>query len=120
MNTCYITSTYSTCAVEEIAAAAPRGFRWFQLYIHRNRALTAQLVQRVEALGFQGLVLTADLPYTGKRRADIHNNFQVPPHMKVKNFEGNFEVCKVTWSLLTEIEIYYVYVRKRGYICRYP
>ncbi|KYO18437.1 hydroxyacid oxidase 2 isoform A [Alligator mississippiensis] len=76
MNTCYITSTYSTCAVEEIAAAAPRGFRWFQLYIHRNRALTAQLVQRVEALGFQGLVLTADLPYTGKRRADIHNNFQ--------------------------------------------
>ncbi|XP_019382864.1 PREDICTED: hydroxyacid oxidase 2 isoform X2 [Gavialis gangeticus] len=76
MNTCYITSTYSTCTVEEIAAAAPRGFRWFQLYIHRNRALTAQLVQRVEALGFQGLVFTADLPYTGKRRVDIHNNFQ--------------------------------------------
>ncbi|XP_067402465.1 2-Hydroxyacid oxidase 2 isoform X2 [Emydura macquarii macquarii] len=91
MNTCYITSTYSTCTVEEIAAAAPNGFRWFQLYIHRNRTLSEELVRRVEALGFQGLVLTTDLPYTGKRRDDIRNNFQLPPHLKVKNFEGAFE-----------------------------
>ncbi|XP_037766146.1 hydroxyacid oxidase 2 isoform X2 [Chelonia mydas] len=91
MNTCYITSTYSTCTVEEIAAAAPNGFRWFQLYIHRNRALSEGLVRRAEAAGFQGLVLTADLPYVGKRRDDIRNNFQLPPHMTVKNFEGVFE-----------------------------
>ncbi|XP_065279285.1 2-Hydroxyacid oxidase 2 isoform X1 [Emys orbicularis] len=91
MNTCYITSTFSTCTVEEIAAAAPNGFRWFQLYIHRNRTLSEGLVRRVEAAGFQGLVLTADLPYTGKRRDDIRNNFQLPPHMTVKNFEGVFE-----------------------------
>uniref|UniRef100_A0A8C3H5B9 (S)-2-hydroxy-acid oxidase n=1 Tax=Chrysemys picta bellii TaxID=8478 RepID=A0A8C3H5B9_CHRPI len=76
MNTCYITSTFSTCTVEEIAAVAPNGFRWFQLYIHCNRALSERLVRRVEAAGFQGLVLTADLPYTGKRRDDIRNNFQ--------------------------------------------
>ncbi|XP_038229826.1 hydroxyacid oxidase 2 isoform X1 [Dermochelys coriacea] len=91
MNTCYITSTYSTCTLEEIAAAAPNGFRWFQLYIHRNRALSEGLVRRAEAAGFQGLVLTADLPYPGKRRDDIRNNFQLPPHMTVKNFEGVFE-----------------------------
>uniref|UniRef100_A0A8C3F4G5 (S)-2-hydroxy-acid oxidase n=1 Tax=Chrysemys picta bellii TaxID=8478 RepID=A0A8C3F4G5_CHRPI len=84
MNTCYITSTFSTCTVEEIAAVAPNGFRWFQLYIHCNRALSERLVRRVEAAGFQGLVLTADLPYTGKRRDDIRNNFQLPPHMTVK------------------------------------
>ncbi|XP_023964738.2 2-Hydroxyacid oxidase 2 isoform X2 [Chrysemys picta bellii] len=91
MNTCYITSTFSTCTVEEIAAVAPNGFRWFQLYIHCNRALSEGLVRRVEAAGFQGLVLTADLPYTGKRRDDIRNNFQLPPHMTVKHFEGVFE-----------------------------
>nr|XP_023964738.1 hydroxyacid oxidase 2 isoform X2 [Chrysemys picta bellii] len=91
MNTCYITSTFSTCTVEEIAAVAPNGFRWFQLYIHCNRALSERLVRRVEAAGFQGLVLTADLPYTGKRRDDIRNNFQLPPHMTVKHFEGVFE-----------------------------
>ncbi|KFP55210.1 Hydroxyacid oxidase 2 [Cathartes aura] len=105
MNTCYIVSTYSTCTLEEISAAAPGGLRWFQLYIHRNRAVSQQLVQRAEALGFQGLVLTADLPYTGKRRDDVRNGFRLPPHMKLKNLEGAFEVCKmspldpsVTWN----------------------
>ncbi|NXP05074.1 HAOX2 oxidase, partial [Thinocorus orbignyianus] len=105
MNTCYIASTYSTCTLEEISAAAPGGLRWFQLYIHRNRAVSQQLVQRAEALGFQALVLTADLPYTGKRRDDVRNGFRLPPHMKLKNLEGAFEVCKmslldpsVTWN----------------------
>ncbi|NWV51245.1 HAOX2 oxidase, partial [Daphoenositta chrysoptera] len=105
MNTCYIASTYSTCTLEEISTAAPGGLRWFQLYIHCNRAASQQLVQRAEALGFQGLVLTVDLPYTGKRRDDIRNGFCLPPHMKVKNLEGAFEVCKmspldpsVTWN----------------------
>ncbi|NXI56093.1 HAOX2 oxidase, partial [Chloroceryle aenea] len=105
LNTCYITSTYSTCTLEEISAAAPGGLRWFQLYIHRNRAVSQQLVQRAEALGFQGLVLTADLPYTGKRRDDVRNGFCLPPHIRLKNLEGAFEVCKmnpldpsVTWN----------------------
>ncbi|NXT05785.1 HAOX2 oxidase, partial [Prunella fulvescens] len=105
MNTCYIASTYSTCTLEEMAAAAPGGLRWFQLYIHRNRAASRRLVCRAEASGFQGLVLTADLPYTGKRRDDVRNGFRLPPHMKVKNLEGAFEVCKmspldpsVTWN----------------------
>ncbi|NWH23499.1 HAOX2 oxidase, partial [Grus americana] len=105
MNTCYIASTYSTCTLEEISAAAPGGLRWFQLYIHRNRAVSQQLVQRAVASGFQGLVLTADLPYTGKRRDDVRNGFRLPPHMKLKNLEGAFEVCKmslldpsVTWN----------------------
>ncbi|NXY33206.1 HAOX2 oxidase, partial [Pomatorhinus ruficollis] len=105
MSTCYIASTYSTCTLEEISAAAPGGLRWFQLYIHRNRAASQRLVQQAEALGFRGLVLTADLPYTGKRRDDIRNGFRLPPHMKLKNLEGAFEVCKmspldpsVTWN----------------------
>ncbi|NWV42720.1 HAOX2 oxidase, partial [Grantiella picta] len=105
MNTCYIASTYSTCTLEEISAAAPGGLRWFQLYIHRNRAASQQLVQRAEALGFQALVLTTDVPYTGKRRDDVRNGFRLPPHMKVKNLEKAFEVCKmslldpsVTWN----------------------
>ncbi|XP_066195193.1 2-Hydroxyacid oxidase 2 isoform X2 [Sylvia atricapilla] len=95
MSTCYVASTYSTCTLEEISRAAPGGLRWFQLYIHRNRAASQQLVRRAEALGFRGLVLTADLPYTGKRRDDVRNGFRLPPHMKVKNLEGAFEVCKM-------------------------
>ncbi|XP_010222185.1 PREDICTED: hydroxyacid oxidase 2 isoform X2 [Tinamus guttatus] len=91
MNVCYIASTYSTSSLEEISAAAPSSFQWFQLYIHRNRAVSKQLVQQAEALGFQGLVLTADLPYTGKRRDDVRNGFRLPPYMSLKNLEGAFE-----------------------------
>ncbi|XP_049583145.1 2-Hydroxyacid oxidase 2 isoform X3 [Syngnathus scovelli] len=92
LNTCYITSTYSTCSVEEIVAAAPNGYRWFQLYVYRDRKLSEQIVHRVEALGFKALVLTVDVPYTGKRRNDIRNQFKLPPHLKVKNFDGVFQV----------------------------
>uniref|UniRef100_A0A3P9Q4D7 (S)-2-hydroxy-acid oxidase n=1 Tax=Poecilia reticulata TaxID=8081 RepID=A0A3P9Q4D7_POERE len=83
LNTCYITSTYSTCSVEEIVAAAPSGYRWFQLYVYRERKLSEQLVHRVEALGYKALVLTVDVPYTGKRRNDIRNQFRLPPHLKL-------------------------------------
>lgn len=91
VNTCYIASTYSTCSVEEIAAAAPNGYRWFQLYLYRDRKLSEQIVRRVEALGYKALVLTVDVPYTGKRRNDIRNQFKLPPHLMVKNFEGMFQ-----------------------------
>ncbi|XP_054483977.2 2-Hydroxyacid oxidase 2 isoform X2 [Agelaius phoeniceus] len=109
MDTCYITSTYSTCTLEEISAAAPGGLRWFQLYIHRNRAASQHLVRRAEALGFQGLVLTADLPYTGKRRDDVRNGFRLPPHMKVKNLEGAFEIdalVEVAEAVRGRVEVY--------------
>ncbi|XP_072369857.1 2-Hydroxyacid oxidase 2 isoform X3 [Scyliorhinus torazame] len=91
MNTCYIASTYATCSLEEISAAAPNGFRWFQLYVYRNRKFSEQLVHRVEAHGFKAIVLTVDVPYTGKRRNDIRNNFKLPPHLKAKNLDGLFE-----------------------------
>ncbi|XP_035750442.1 hydroxyacid oxidase 2 isoform X3 [Egretta garzetta] len=109
MNTCYIASTYSTCTLEEISMAAPGGLRWFQLYIHRNRAVSQKLVQRAEALGFQGLVLTADLPYTGKRRDDVRNGFRLPPHMKLKNLEGAFEIealVEVVEAVQGRVEVY--------------
>uniref|UniRef100_A0A8C8B2J4 (S)-2-hydroxy-acid oxidase n=1 Tax=Otus sunia TaxID=257818 RepID=A0A8C8B2J4_9STRI len=91
MNICYIASTYSTCTLEEISAAAPGSLRWFQLYIHRNRAVSQQLVQQAEALGFQGLVLTADLPYTGKRRDDVRNGFRLPPHICLRDTDDRSE-----------------------------
>lgn len=78
--------------MEEIVAAAPNGYRWFQLYVYRDRKLSEQIVHRVESLGYKALVLTVDVPYTGKRRNDIRNQFKLPPHLKVKNFDGVFQV----------------------------
>src|SRR6476646_1318664 len=41
--TVMVLSTLSTCSIEDVAAAAPEAPRWFQLYVHRDRELTADL-----------------------------------------------------------------------------
>ncbi|XP_068186286.1 2-Hydroxyacid oxidase 2-like isoform X2 [Antennarius striatus] len=87
-NTCYITSTYSTSSVEEIVAAAPNGYRWFQIYVFQDRKFSEQIVRRVEALGYKAIVLTADVPYFGNRRNFILNQFKLPPHLQLKIFNG--------------------------------
>lgn len=55
-----VLSTMSTFSIEEAAAAAPGGRRWFQAYVMRDRALTQDLVQRAEAAGYEAIVLTVD------------------------------------------------------------
>ncbi len=59
-------------------------------------------MHRVEALGYKALVFTVDVPYTGKRRNDIRNQFKLPPHLKVKNFERMFQVGQLFIFLIYE------------------
>ncbi|MGH8885566.1 MAG: alpha-hydroxy acid oxidase [Egibacteraceae bacterium] len=83
--TIMIASTFSTVCLEDIAAAAPGAARWFQLYVHRDRGWTAELVARAVAAGYRALVLTVDLPVFGLRRRDEQNRFRLPPGMTMAN-----------------------------------
>ena len=78
-------STFATCNMESIAKAA-NGHLWFQLYTHRDRAMTKDLVLRAEACGYKALVLTADVPELGRRERDERHGFKLPPEMRVANF----------------------------------
>ncbi|KAK8400935.1 hypothetical protein O3P69_002601 [Scylla paramamosain] len=82
-------STISTFSLEEVAMRAPNTLRLFQLYIYKDRELTASLVRRAEAAGFSALVLTVDAPYFGIRRADVRNQFTLPPHLRMANFQSD-------------------------------
>lgn len=85
----YCLSTLSTTRLEDVAreadAAASRAPRWFQLYIHRDRALTLDLVRRAEASGFEALVLTVDSPVWGMRARDRKNRFTLPEGLGLAN-----------------------------------
>lgn len=81
-------STFSTCALEEIAAAAA-GPLWFQLYVHQDRGITKELVQRAAAAGYKALVLTVDVPEIGRRERDERNAFRLSPDLRVANFKPN-------------------------------
>nr|XP_031825621.1 peroxisomal (S)-2-hydroxy-acid oxidase GLO5 [Nomia melanderi] len=86
--TIYVLSTLSTSSIEEVAEAAPKGIKWFQLYIYKDRDVTMNLVRRAERAGFKALVLTVDAPLFGDRRADVKNKFTLPGHLRLGNFEG--------------------------------
>jgi isopentenyl diphosphate isomerase/L-lactate dehydrogenase-like FMN-dependent dehydrogenase len=53
-------STLTSVPMEEVAAAAGEGPRWFQLYWPRSRELAASLVRRAEASGYSAIVVTVD------------------------------------------------------------
>lgn len=77
-------STLSTTSVEDIAAANSR--RWFQVYIHKDRAMTRDLVERAVASGYEALVLTIDAPVWAIRERDRRNKFSLPHPLGLANF----------------------------------
>ena len=78
-------STFSTCSLEEIAAV-PGAVLWFQLYVHQDRGITRDLVQRAAAAGYRALVLTVDVPEIGRRERDERNAFRLSADLRVANF----------------------------------
>jgi 4-hydroxymandelate oxidase len=65
----YVLSTRSTCRIEDVGAVvtAAGGTWWFQVYVMRDRGLTAGLVRRAVRAGAAALVLTADTPVVGRK-----------------------------------------------------
>jgi 4-hydroxymandelate oxidase len=80
-----IVSTMSSVSLEDVAACGPP--RWFQLYVHRDRELTADLVARAQAAGYTALVLTVDAPRLGRRERDEATGFELPPEVGMANVE---------------------------------
>jgi 4-hydroxymandelate oxidase len=64
-----VVSTGSERTLREITAAAPGAPHWFQVYVARDRGWTRERVKEAAALGCRALVLTADVPVVGHRRA---------------------------------------------------
>lgn len=87
--TIFILSTLSTSSIEEVAEAAPKCVKWFQLYVYTDRNVTINLIKRAENAGFKALVLTIDSPFFGDRRADIRNKFSLPSHLRYPSIEFN-------------------------------
>jgi isopentenyl diphosphate isomerase/L-lactate dehydrogenase-like FMN-dependent dehydrogenase len=74
-------STLSTTRPAEVAAAAPGGRHWFQLYAFRDDAVTRALMDEAVDAGFEAIVLTADAPPGGNRERDRRNRFTLPKEL---------------------------------------
>jgi L-lactate dehydrogenase (cytochrome) len=80
----YALSTMGTTSIEDVAAAAPKARKWFQLYVWRDRDAAADLIARARAAGYEALVLTVDVPLAGARLRDVRNGFSIPPALTAK------------------------------------
>ncbi len=63
-----VLSMLSTTPLEQVVRpfGSGRGLALFQLYMLKDRGLTDALVQRAEAAGYHGLVVTVDSPASGR------------------------------------------------------
>jgi len=70
-------ATPATASIERVAAEVG-GRLWFQLYVVRDREFREKLVRRASDAGYEALLLTVDLPVSGKRERDPRNGFVTP------------------------------------------
>jgi 4-hydroxymandelate oxidase len=87
-----VLSTMSTQSLEVVATAfqsmqdsKAETPLWFQLYVHRDRHLTEQLVSRAELAGYKAFCVTVDAPLLGCRKRDRRNRFTLPAHLELAN-----------------------------------
>ena len=86
----YALSTMGTTSIERLAAAAPGGSKWFQLYLWRDREASRDFVARAWTAGYEALVLTVDTPIAGPRLRDVRNGLTIPPSLSMRTFaEGS-------------------------------
>lgn len=65
-------STVGACSIGEVAAGSPAPF-WFQLYMIRDRAFMADLLDLAEQAKCPALIFTVDMPVPGSRYRDYHS-----------------------------------------------
>lgn len=79
----YGLSTFGTTSIED--AAVPGAPKLFQLYMFRDRRLTAELLARCKAAGYHVLCLTVDTTTSGNRLRDKRHGFTVPPRLGLRS-----------------------------------
>jgi isopentenyl diphosphate isomerase/L-lactate dehydrogenase-like FMN-dependent dehydrogenase len=81
-------STIATARPSEVAAAAPGGRRFFQLYSFRDAGVTRALMEEAVDSGFEAILLTVDAPRAGRRERDYRTHFAVPADVTVPSLDA--------------------------------
>ena len=74
----YSLSTLSSVSIEEIGKLT-KSPKMFQIYIHKDRALTYELIDRCKKANFTSLCLTIDTIVAGNRERDLRTGMTMPP-----------------------------------------
>ena len=78
--TFYSMSTMANNTIEEIAEVS-KGPKLFQLYVHKDRSISDDLIERSKRSGFDAMCLTVDTLVAGNREKDHRTGFTTPPKL---------------------------------------
>jgi len=94
-----ILSAQASVPMEGVARAMldepGRGPLWFQLYWRDDAGFMRELLRRIEAAGFEALVLTVDAPVHGARDRERRAGFKLPDHIRAVNLGGRKQPLKL-------------------------
>ena len=97
--TFYSMSTMATSSIEEISNISG-GPKMFQIYIHKIKGLTDNLIDRCKNSGFKSMCLTVDTVTAGNRERDHKWGFTTPPKLTLKSILGFMMRPKWTFNYL--------------------
>jgi L-lactate dehydrogenase (cytochrome) len=83
-NTIFGVSSLGTVSVEKIGEMI-RTPKLFQLYYHKDKELTRNMMDRCKEANFDGLALTVDTIVGGNRERDLYTGFTTPPRLTLKS-----------------------------------
>ena len=89
-------ATPSAFSIERVADEVG-GRLWYQLYCVRNLEFREKLVRRARDAGFEAILVTVDLPVSGKRERDPRNGFHTPYSPNWRNSKD--VIFKASWAL---------------------
>jgi (S)-mandelate dehydrogenase len=89
-------ATPSAFSIERVAQEVG-GRLWFQLYAVRDREFRKKLVERAKNAGYEAILVTVDLPVSGKRERDPRNGFHTPYRPNWRNSKD--VIFKPAWAL---------------------
>ena len=82
--TMYSLSSLSTTSIEEIGASTS-GPKCFQLYIHKDRGLSWDFIERCKESDFSAMCLTVDTLVAGNREKDLYTGMVIPPKFTLRS-----------------------------------
>ena len=89
--TFYSMSSMGNNTIEEVSEVS-KGPKLFQLYIHKDRSISDDLIDRAKNSGFDAMCLTVDTLVAGNREKDHRTGFTTPPKLTVQSLMS-FATC---------------------------
>ena len=77
-------STIGTVSIEDLAKLT-KGPKIFQLYIHKDKGLTYDLINRAKASNYTAIALTVDTVVAGNRERDLYTGMTTPPKLTLRS-----------------------------------